>query len=51
MYYCKVVELPWHLATANGSEGERGPPLIVSILGKIVIDSTIYKKHKQKMVR
>ena len=34
---CTVVQLPWHLATANGIEG-RGPPLIGAIKGKIVLD-------------
>jgi hypothetical protein len=40
---CTIVELPWHLATANGIEG-RGPPLIGTIQGKIGIDQNDLEK-------
>ena len=44
---CTIVQLPWHLATANGIEG-RGPPLIGAIKGKIVLDQFDLEKAQNE---
>ena len=44
---CSVVPVPWHLGTNKGEEG-RGPALIASVKGKIIIDALDLSKAQQE---
>ena len=44
---CSVVPVPWHLGTNKGEEG-RGPALIASVKGKIIINALELSKAQQE---